>query len=89
MSNGVLKLKEAREHTKRYREISYNRKLLMWSELDVLINKLYSHHQDLDILIKSGVLREFRNSIMVSTLGNKSNVDQYVAFFVKDLLTRL
>jgi len=65
-----------------------NGKLLMQSDLDVVVNKLNLHQCDLEILIKSGVLRESSHAIVVSRPGPGASRDD-VIFFVKDLFARL
>lgn len=75
LSNVVLTLQEAREHAKRCKEILYNQKLSMQSYLDVLFKKLNIHQGDLDILIKSGVLKESSNAIVVLRLVTEGSID--------------
>ena len=75
LSNVVLILQEAREHAKRCKEILYNQKLSMQSYLDVLFKKLNIHQGDLDILIKSGVLKESSNAIVVLRLVTEGSID--------------
>ena len=75
LSNVVLTLQEAREHAKRCKEILYNQKLSMQRYLDVLFKKLNIHQGDLDILIKSGVLKESSNAIMVLRLVIEGSID--------------
>lgn len=84
----VSTLKEARDHAKKCRELSYSGKLLMQSDLDVVVNKLNLHQRDLEILIKSGVLRESSKAIVVSKPGPGASRDD-VSFFMKDLFARL
>lgn len=84
----VSTLKEARDHAKKCRELSYSGKLLMQSDLDVVVNKLNLHQRDLEILIKSGVLRESSKAIVVSRPGPGASRDD-VSFFMKDLFARL
>ena len=75
LSNVVLTLQEAREHAKRCKEIVYNQKFSMQSYLDVLFKKLNIHQDDLDILIKSGVLKESSNAIVVLRLVSEGSID--------------
>lgn len=84
----VSTLREARDHAKKCRELSYSGKLLMQSDLDVVVNKLNLHQRDLEILIKSGVLRESNKAIVVSKPGPGASRDD-VSFFMKDLFARL
>ena len=74
-SNVVLTLQEAREHAKRCKDILYNQNLSMQSYLDVLFKKLNIHQGDLDILIKSGVLKESSNAIVVLRLVTEGSID--------------
>ena len=75
LSNIVFTLQEAREHGKRCKDILYNQKLSMQSYLDVLFKKLNIHQGDLDILIKSGVLKESSNAIVVLRLVTEGSID--------------
>lgn len=84
----VSTLKEARDHAKKCRELSYSGKLLMQSDLDVVVNKLNLHQRDLEVLVKSGVLRESSSAIVVSRPGPGASRDD-VSFFMKDLFARL
>eukprot|EP01018_Ginkgo_biloba_P011682 Gb_26283 [translate_table: standard] len=87
LPNIVSTLQQTRELAKSCTELSYSGKLLMQSDLDVVVNKLNLHLRDLDLLLKSGVLRE-SNAIVVSWPGPGASGND-VAFFVKDLFTRL
>ena len=53
----------------------YNQKLSMQSYLDVLFKKFNIHQGDLDILIKSGVLKESSNTIVVLRLVIEGSID--------------
>ncbi|KAE8730513.1 putative tyrosine-protein phosphatase [Hibiscus syriacus] len=62
-------------------------KLLMQSDLDMASASLSNHLQDLDLLLRSGVLHQ-SNAIVLSQPGPGSDKDDLV-FFVRDLFTRL
>ena len=47
----------------------------MQSYLDVLLKNLNIHQGDLDILIKSGVLKESSNAIVVLRLVTEGSID--------------
>jgi hypothetical protein len=57
LSNIVSTLQVARELAKCCRVLSYSWKLMKQSDLDVLVIKLNFHKRDLQILIKSGLLK--------------------------------
>lgn len=80
-------LEQARDLAKQCSEMSYSGKLLMQSDLDVVAAKLNLHLHDLDLLIKSGVLR-YSNAIVLSMPGRGAGRDD-VVFFIKDLFARL
>eukprot|EP01018_Ginkgo_biloba_P037605 Gb_11306 [translate_table: standard] len=87
LPNVYSTLQQARELAKQCTDLSYNGKLLMQSDLDVVATKLSLHLHDLDLLIKSGVLRQ-SNAIVLSWPGPGASRDD-VVFFIKDLFARL
>ncbi|XP_065873330.1 uncharacterized protein [Euphorbia lathyris] len=62
-------------------------KLLFQSDLDMASSALSNHLHDFDLLLKSGVLYQ-SNAIVLSHPGPSSGKDE-LAFFVRDLFTRL
>ncbi|PIA38105.1 hypothetical protein AQUCO_02800032v1 [Aquilegia coerulea] len=62
-------------------------KLRMQSDIDIASSLVSSHLHDLDLLIKSGVLRQ-SNAIVLSQPGPGSSKED-LGFFVKDLFARL
>ncbi|XP_059661926.1 vacuolar protein 8 [Cornus florida] len=67
---------------------SYNvGKLLMQSDLDMATSWLSKHIQDIDLLHRSGVLRQ-SNAIVLSQPGPGSAKED-LGFFIRDLFTRL
>ncbi|KAF2284883.1 hypothetical protein GH714_031896 [Hevea brasiliensis] len=62
-------------------------KLLFQSDLDIASSSLSNHLHDLDLLLKSGVLHQ-SNAIVLSHPGPSSDKEE-LAFFVRDLFTRL
>ncbi|KAL6975669.1 hypothetical protein U1Q18_040959 [Sarracenia purpurea var. burkii] len=67
---------------------SYNvGKLLMQSDLDMATGWLSKHIHDIDLLLRSGVLRQ-SNAIVLSHPGPGSGKED-LAFFIRDLFTRL
>lgn len=70
-------LKQARDLAKQCGEMSYSRKLLMQSDLDVVAAKLNLHLHDLDLLTKSGVLR-YSNAIVLSMPGRGAGREDVV-----------
>ncbi|KDP30808.1 hypothetical protein JCGZ_13751 [Jatropha curcas] len=62
-------------------------KLLFQSDLDIASSSLSNHLHDLDLLLKSGVLHQ-SNAIVLSHPGPSSGKEE-LAFFVRDLFTRL
>ncbi|KAL5700062.1 hypothetical protein ACHQM5_025561 [Ranunculus cassubicifolius] len=62
-------------------------KLRMQSDIDMGSSAISSHLHDLDLLIKSGVLRQ-SNAIVLSQPGPGSSKED-LGFFVKDLFARL
>lgn len=73
-------LKQARDLAKQCGEMSYSRKLLMQSDLDVVAAKLNLHLHDLDLLTKSGVLR-YSNAIVLSMPGRGAGREDVVFFY--------
>uniref|UniRef100_A0A1J3GMD1 Vacuolar protein 8 n=1 Tax=Noccaea caerulescens TaxID=107243 RepID=A0A1J3GMD1_NOCCA len=61
-------------------------KLLMQSDLDIASSSLSTHISDLDLLLRSGVLHQ--NAIVLSLPASTSDKDD-IAFFIRDLFTRL
>ncbi|CAH2052050.1 unnamed protein product, partial [Thlaspi arvense] len=61
-------------------------KLLMHSDLDIASSSLSTHISDLDLLLRSGVLHQ--NAIVLSLPAPTSDKDD-IAFFIRDLFTRL
>uniref|UniRef100_A0A0C9RKX7 TSA: Wollemia nobilis Ref_Wollemi_Transcript_13044_2567 transcribed RNA sequence n=1 Tax=Wollemia nobilis TaxID=56998 RepID=A0A0C9RKX7_9CONI len=78
----VSTLREIGGLAKSCTELSYSGKLLMQSDLDVVVSRLNLHLRDLDLLLKSGVLQCSGGSPPSSPAAD-------VVFFVKDLFTRL
>ncbi|KAA8524748.1 hypothetical protein F0562_011171 [Nyssa sinensis] len=67
---------------------SYNvGKLLMQSDLDMATGWLSKQIQDIDLLLRSGVLRQ-SNAIVLSQPGPGSSKED-LGFFIRDLFTRL
>ncbi|VYS52128.1 unnamed protein product [Arabidopsis thaliana] len=62
-------------------------KLLMQSDLDIASSSLSTHISDLDLLLRSGVLHQ-QNAIVLSLPPPTSDKDD-IAFFIRDLFTRL
>ncbi|KAK9091990.1 hypothetical protein Syun_026901 [Stephania yunnanensis] len=62
-------------------------KLFTQSEIDISSAHLSSHLRDLDLLLKSGVLRQ-STAIVLSQPGLDSNKEE-IGFFIRDLFTRL
>ncbi|CAN0914363.1 U-box domain-containing protein 2 [Linum grandiflorum] len=62
-------------------------KLLFQSDLDIASSSLSNHLNDLDLLLRSGVLHQ-SNAIVLSQPGPGSEKDELV-FFIRDLFTRL
>ncbi|KAH9313705.1 hypothetical protein KI387_022332 [Taxus chinensis] len=80
-------LLQTRELTRRCTDGSYNGKLLMQSDLDVVATKIKLHVHDLDLLIKTGVLKQ-SNAIVLAQPGPGAGREE-VCLFARDLFARV
>ncbi|CAN6471909.1 unnamed protein product [Victoria cruziana] len=80
-------LEQAKELVQQCSDMTFSGKLLMQSNLDMLISSLGLHLRDLDVLQKSGVLNQ-SNAIILSWPGPASSRDD-VGLFVRDIFARL
>ncbi|ERM95497.1 vacuolar protein 8 [Amborella trichopoda] len=80
-------LNQVSDYVKSCSEMAYSGKLLMQSDLDMVAAALSEHLRDLDVLLRSGVLRQSSAIVLSMPVAEAANQD--VAFFVRDLFARL